>query len=148
MHDLPKLGAAESDGAWGIFPICSYWAKLMAATSRLNNLVNCSILFESHSTSTRISYSEPRRADFLDSMWITFTPRSFVSNVSLFISNVCILLYFSSRYNFSKLYKDDFLPWFNFHFFLKSIHTRRWFYEERIIRDYCCVTFTFRRMSG
>lgn len=66
---------------------------MIAATSRLNIFINCSILFESHSISTRISYSEPWRKDFLDSICTTFIPRSFVHDrekyvLSQYFSNV------------------------------------------------------------
>lgn len=74
---LPKLWAAErGGGCGGTSPICSYCDKLIAATSLLSIRISCSILLGSHSTSTRISYSDPRLTDFLDSMCTTLTPRS------------------------------------------------------------------------
>lgn len=73
---LPKLAVADIGVGGGTSAPLSYVARFIAATSRFNIPVNCSIFLLSHSTSTKISNSDFLRRDGLDSMCNTFTPKS------------------------------------------------------------------------
>lgn len=126
---LPKLWVAESGGWLGITPICSYFAKFMAATSRLNIWVSCFILLGSHSTSTKISYSDSRFADFLDSIWTTLTPKSCVKVHLLFY------IVFKNNFYYLNVFGDTWKTW------SALANPPTWFFRENMTEFFMSLVF-------